>query len=77
MDPQTNYENTKRSKERVFKEDFFLRLWKEISRKRDFLRNKCEEQKEDVRFYQGQAMLLRDIMGMPEKIMAELRKNLE
>ena len=44
-----------------------MTLWKEIlkelARKRSVVSDYCETEREDVRFYQGRASMLRDILG--------------
>lgn len=74
MDRHTYLQKIRQSKEKVYKEEFWCELWKEVSKRLEFARDKCEENKEDTRFYQGKSRALREVMGLPDGIIKELEE---
>jgi len=65
------YNKLLQEKADVEKTSYWAEIWKEIRRMREYSRDRCEENKDDTRFFQGEASAFKKTMALPERIIED------
>jgi len=67
LDKHQEYHNLKESRDKVFKEPFWLELWKRLGTMYRRESYKCETKKDDMRYFQGRVSVFLEILGDKER----------
>lgn len=74
MDTKTLLVQAEKEFEEIQNKTFWKDYIKAVEERRDVARNHCENDREDVRFHQGQLRAISTILGIPELILKGYRQ---